>query len=254
MKPPKDAMLEIPTLEELLKFTGSIASDQLIDPHNTLTEAGVSHILRLCEALWIHSGDPKDPHAELTSGKCSNGFVDTLRALRYTNVCDILAYHMIHAVENKLDELDYAGPNCEWVIGSDHAGAVFSHDVGRWGNAQHDFTEKGGSDGKEQVWRRFPIQQGEAVLQIEELVTTLGTLMAVREGIRKGSKPNLVTFMPVVGVLVHRSDIYEIEGAPIVYLAHYDIKAWDPKDCPLCAAGSKRIRPKQNWAELIGKA
>jgi hypothetical protein len=63
-----------------------------------------------------------------------------------------------------------------------------------------------------------------------------------------------VTFAPVVGVLVHRSDVYEVEGAPVIYLAHYDISVWDPVDCPLCARGSKRLRPKQHWAELTGKA
>lgn len=260
MQATEDVLVGIPTLEELLRFGGSIATNQLAQTHGTLTQAGVTHILELCEALWLHSGDPKAPHAELTSGKCSNGFVDVLRALRYTNVCDILAYHMTHALEAKIDQIEN-DENADtmvyralgWVIGSDHAGAAFSHDVARWLGAKHDFTEKGGPDGKQQIWKRFAISSGETVLQVEELMTTAGTLMAVREGIRKGN-PNPVAFAPVVGVLVHRSDVYEIEGAPVVYLAHYDISVWNPEDCPLCAAGSKRLRPKQHWAELTGKA
>lgn len=247
----EDAFVAIPNLNELRRFMGSVASNQLGRTYGKMSEAGVTHILELCEALWLHSGDPKDPHAELTYGKCSNGFVDTLRALRYTNVCDILAYHMAHAIEAKLDEMDYK-VGIEWVVGSDHAGAVFSHDVARCFMAQHDFTEKGGPDGKQQLWKRFAIQPDESVLQVEELMTTSGTLMAVRKGIRDGN-PNPVTFVPVVGVLVHRSGVYEFEGAPVVYLAHYDISVWEPKDCPLCAAGSKRLRPKQNWAELTGR-
>ena len=35
----------------------------------------------LLDAAWIHNGDPKNPHAELTSGWCSNGFFDCLRVL-----------------------------------------------------------------------------------------------------------------------------------------------------------------------------
>ncbi len=246
-------------LKELRKFMGSIATNQLSRTHGLLTEEGITHILKLCEALWIHSGDPKDPHAELTSGKCSNGFVDVLRALRYTNVCDILAYHMTHALEAKIDEIEndenaltkqYS--ELDWIIGSDHAGAVFSHDVARWFGSQHDFTEKSGQDGKQQVWKRFAVQPGQSVLQVEELMTTAQTIMAVRNGIREGN-PTPVTFAPVVGVLVHRSDVYEIEGTPVVYLAHYDIREWELSECPLCAAGSKRLRPKQNWAELTGK-
>jgi orotate phosphoribosyltransferase len=251
MEVAEDAILSVPNLKELLRFTSGIATNQLARTHGTLTQDGVTHILELCEALWLHSGDPAAPHAELTSGKCSNGFVDVLRALRYTNVCDILAYHMTHAIEAKLDTIDN-GAGIEWVVGSDHAGAVFSHDVARWLGAQHDFTEKGGADGKQQIWKRFAIQPDAPVLQVEELMTTSGTLMAVRKGIREGN-PNPVTFVPVVGVLVHRSDIYEVEGAPVVYLAHYDISVWNPEECPLCAAGSKRLRPKKNWVELTGK-
>ena len=129
MQVTEDVLVGIPTLEELLRFGGSIATMQLTQTHGTLTQAGVTHTLELCEALWLHSGDPKMPHAELTSGKCSNGFVDVLRALRYTNVCDILAYHMVHALEDKIDEIEN-GENANtmmyrplgWVIGSDHAG------------------------------------------------------------------------------------------------------------------------------------
>jgi hypothetical protein len=249
VSPAKDDFTAIRDLDELRGFRSSNATNQLGE--TTLTETGVTHILTLCEALWLHSGDPIAPHAELTSGKCSNGFVDVLRALRYTYVCDILAYHMVHAIEVILDTLDYKG-NIEWVIGSDHAGAVFSHDVARWWGAQHDFTEKGGEGGKLQFWKRFAIQPNHGVLQVEELMTTSGTLKSVRQGIRDGN-PYPVTFAPVVGVLVHRSDVYEIESAPVVYLAHYDISVWEPSVCPLCAAGSKRLRPKQNWAELTGK-
>ncbi len=255
----EDRILSIPTLAELNRFMGSVATTWLAQTHDTLTQEGVTHILKLCEALWLHSGDPKDPHAELTGGERSNGFVDVLRALRYTNVCDILAYHMTHAIEAELDKIENSEDaltalyrEIGWVVGSDHASADFSHDVARWLGCKHDFTEKGGPDGKQQGWKRFAIHPGESVLQVEELMATAGTLLAVREGIRTGN-PNPVAFAPVVGVLVHRSDVYEIEGAPVVYLAHYDIFVWDPKDCPLCKAGSQRLRPKQNWAELTGK-
>jgi orotate phosphoribosyltransferase len=143
----------------------------------------------------------------------------------------------------------YDGP-VDWVIGSDHAGATLSFAVAAQLMAQHDFTEKG--EGKTQVWKRLSIQSGEIVLQVEELITTTGTLQAVREGIRAGN-PHPVSFAPLSLVLVHRSNIYEFEGTPIVYVEHYDINSWAPEECPLCAGGSERLRPKQNWAKLTGK-
>ena len=116
--------------------------------------------------------------------------------------------------------------------------------------AQHDFTEKGPN--KEQIWQRFVIEPEETVLQVEDLVTTTGTLQAVRDGIRKGN-PHPVKFAPVVMTLVHRSNVHEFQGTPILYFAHYDINTWDPDECPFCKAGSLRLRPKQHWAELAGK-
>jgi orotate phosphoribosyltransferase len=246
------------SLKDLLGFESSTASKRLAG--TTITQAGVSRILELCEALWLHSGNPEDPHAALTHGQCSNGYVDIPRALRYTVVSDILSYHLARAIEDRINQIDmdedaltrlYA--SLEWVVGSDHAGATFSHDVARWLGVKHEFTEKSVVNDHKQIWRRLTIRNGESVLQVEDLMTTGGTFMAVRNGIREDN-PYPVIFAPVVGVLVHRSNIYTIEGAPVVYLAHYDISVWDPKDCPLCAAGSKRLRPKENWAELTGKS
>jgi len=214
-----------------------------------LTKEEITHLLVLCDALWLHSGNPKDPHVELNSGRYSNGFVDVLRALRYTRLCELLAHQMVRQIEKKLREFE-RDIVVEWVVGSDHAGAAFSHSVATWMGAQHDFTEKGFVG--EQDWRRFVIKPDEVILQVEELMTTARTLLVVREGIRIGN-PHTVTFAPLVAVLVHRSHVYEIDETPVVYLVHYDIAVWDPENCPLCAEGSERLRPKQQWLKLTGK-
>ncbi|MEK7208425.1 MAG: hypothetical protein AAB699_02655 [Patescibacteria group bacterium] len=198
------------------------------------------------EAFWKHSGNPLAPHAELISGKCSNGFIDTLRVLRFSEFCFASAWALARAIRKQ-----YSGP-IDWVIGSDHAGAVFSQNVAFHLGAQHDFAEKG--EGKSQLWKRFKIAPCEVVLQVEELMTTALIFQEVRKGIREGNDGVPVTFAPVAGVLVHRSDVWSIEETKVVPFVHYDIKVWEPSECPLCKAGSKRLRPKQNWAELTGKA
>ena len=212
--------------------------------NHRLTEEGLREILEVADALWLHSGNWKAPHAELTSGKCSDGFVDVLRALRFSNICYVAA----QALSQKIRD-EYKGP-VDWVIGSDHAGAVFSQNVAIWLNAQHDFTEKG--EEKLQNWKRFKIKPGEIVVQIEELMTTALTFQEVRRGVRAGNETE-VTFAPVAGVLVHRSNVWQIEDTKIVPFVHYDISVWEPANCPLCKEGSRRLRPKQNWAELTGK-
>lgn len=220
-------------------------------PELRLTDAEFDHIFKLCDALWLHSGDPKEPHAELTSGKCSNGFVDVLRVLRHTRICQRLARELFFMIfDHWAPETGRGNRPCDWVVGSDHAGATISYEVARQLGVLHDFTEKGPD--KTQIWKRFTIDPDQVTLQIEELVTTTGTLQAVRDGLRQGNA-GPIKFFPAVLTLVHRSNTYKFDGAPIRYLRHYDIQTWSPEECPLCAQGSKRLRPKQNWAELTGK-
>ena len=210
-----------------------------------MSEAEFDHIFKLANAIWRHSGNPAHPHAELVTGRCSNGYIDVLRVLKWTNLCQIFAEQMA----KKIREV-YRGP-IDWVIGSDHAGAVFSHSVAIYLRAQHDFTEKGPN--KIQIWRRFTIRPGEVVLQAEEITTDGFTLRAVREGIMAGN-PNEVVFAPVAAVLTYRpnvgAELSGIEDSSIVYFRHYDMRTWNTDECPLCAAGSERLRPKQNWAAL----
>lgn len=209
--------------------------------NNEIAPFVIRQMFEARDAMWFHNGDPKMPHGELTSGQCSDGFINTLGALCDTQLCEMMADYMVEKVREV-----YQGP-VDWVVGSDHAGATLSYAVAVRLKAKHDFTEKG--DDKTQLWKRHTIKKGEVVLQVEELVTTLGTLKAVREGIQRDN-PQPVTFAPLVATLIHRSPSYEFENAPIVQGAHFDIRTWDEKDCPLCKAGSKRLKPKKNWEEL----
>lgn len=214
-----------------------------------ITHEEVTHILKLCGAFWMHSGDPKHPHAELTSGKCSDGFVNVMNALCYPNICKMFGRQMAILASNKIRELGCDTPS--WVVGSDHASATLSFAVASaLRHAKHDFTEKDlAPDSKRQLWKRFVVQPTEPVLQVEEIVTTLLTLNMVRQGIIDGN-PYDPMFTPFVMALVNRSGADAFHGTPILSLASYDIKSWEPAECPLCEAGSKRLKPKANWTEL----
>jgi orotate phosphoribosyltransferase len=216
-----------------------------------LSHDEITHILTITDAFWMHSGDPKAPHAELTSGRCSNGFVDVLKALRYTPVCGLFASLLVKKIDVELGDSDGddEGLFPDWVVGSDHASATLSYQVAAYFRTKHEFTEKG--PGKTQVWGREKIQPDEAVLQIEELITTAGTLRAVREGLIKAHEYPL-NFLPFVGCVVNRSSESHFDDGPILDLVHYDIETWEPAECPLCAQGSPRLRPKRtdHWQKL----
>ena len=211
--------------------------------------------LIILDGYWEHSGDPNMPHAELTSGKHSNGFADWWRLLSYSHLCQIVANQLVR----KIKKYGITFKREDWCIGSAYAAVDLSKDVANILGIRHGIAEKG--EDKKMLWNRLTIQKGELVLQVEELITTigdpatLGTLERVKKGIIDGNAIQPVEFQPIAGILFNRSGKKEFEGTSLVSLIEKNIVNWDSKEvCPLCKKGSKALRPKQNWAELTGKA
>lgn len=234
------------TLGELLLLRASDFKGEII-PVNEILEW-----FSLLDAYWSHSGDPKDPHAELTSGWCSNGFFDCLRVLKYLNLSDILADQLGKKIRNVI-----GSQKVDWVIGSPMAGITFAHDVARAINAPINMcVEKDPADpkGKRMMWKRMAIPEKDHVLQIEELTTTAKTLNEVERAIRDGN-PNPVNFLPYVGILVHRPPKLPVDNYDNRFtIALIEKEVWAvPPECPLCKQGSNRLRPKTHWKELTGK-
>jgi orotate phosphoribosyltransferase len=209
----------------------------------------------LLDAAWVHSGNPKDPHAKLTSGWCSNGFFDCLRVLKYVNLSEILAYQLYLRMR---DRVDYRIDKTKWTIGSPMAAITFAHDVARAaGIPINQFVEKDPADpkGKRMIWKRMAIPEGDNVLQIEELITTSYTTNEIERAVREGN-PHPVTFVPYIGAIVHRPPkmVRKYGDREVVALIEKEVWAVPPEECTLCKQGSKRLRPKTNWKELTGKS
>lgn len=242
------------TLRELLLLKKEDFRGEIIPQEEILSW------FNLLDAAWIHSGDPKDPHAELTSGWCSNGFFDCLRVLKYVNLSDILADQLAKKIRSVIGW----NQKIDWVIGSPMAGITFAHDVARAIGAPINMcVEKDPSDpkGKKMMWKRMIIPETDNALQIEELTTTAHTLneveRAVREGNKDGEKTVSVNFLPYVGILVHRPPklpVTHYGNRQVIALIEKEIWAVPPDECSLHKAGSKSLRPKTNWKELTGKA
>ena len=240
-------MFLIKTKEELLRLQpkdplswGEIPQEELLNWFSLL------------DAYWSHSGDLKDPHAELTSGWCSNGFFDCLRVLKYVSLSEILADQLALRIET---DNDFSGTP-DWVIGSPMAGITFAHDVAKALRAPINMcVEKDPANPKKMIWNRMQIPENEWVLQIEELTTTAHTLNEVQRAIIDGNG-GPVNFSPTVGILVHRPPklpVIRYGSRKVVALIEKEIWAVLPEECPLCKQGSKRYRPKTHWKELTGK-
>lgn len=220
--------------------------------NKVLTEEEILHWFDLGDAAWVHDGDPKKPHAQLTSGLCSNGYFDCPRVLKYPNIAEIFANQLVRGLMNA--GLDLGKVN--WVVGSAYAAITFSYEVARLLGVIHGFVEKDPADqtGKKMVWRRMSIPANSWVLQVEELITTSGTFREVRRAIEEGNGEP-VNFLPFVAALVHRPPKLPADYGDIKVIALLEKEIWvsDPKECPLCQAGSVRLGPKTHWAELTGK-
>ena len=213
-----------------------------------LDEEDVAAIVKACDAFWLHPGEAnfQAPHAELTAGDCSNGFINLRDVLSYTNLCELFARQLVDLLRDNYDG------KINWVVGSDTAATGLSHDVARLLDARWYPMQK--NPDKSQSLNGIKIPDGARVLHVEELMTTAKTSNAVRQGV-KANNPE-ARFVPFLPVIIHRpalGECEEVDGSKVLWLAHYDIQKWSPADCPLCQAGSERLRPNvpENWAKLV---
>jgi orotate phosphoribosyltransferase len=209
------------------------------------------------DAFWAYEGNPspQKAHAELVSGLCSDGFFDCLLVLRYPNIAEILGRQLARRlIQNGWlpSKANY------WVVSSAYAAITFGHEVAKGLGAIFMNTEKDPKDPKKQIWQRMTIPTGAYIFQAEELITTSGTFQEVERAVNEGNK-EAVTFYSPVGVLVHRPPklpaVYEGKygGRQVIALVEKEIRVYKPEECPYCAVGSPRYRPKTHWAELTGK-
>ncbi len=237
-------MESIKTLDELL------ALDPAKFYAKNLREEEIIHCFELCDAAWQHSGNPKDPHAVLTSNLCSNGFYDSLRVLRYIVLSEIMAVQLAKKIRAVIGD-----QKVDWVIGSPMAGITFSHDVAKaLGATISMFVEKDPNNPGKMLWNRMAIPEGATVLQIEELTTTSKTLNAVQEAVNLGN-PYPVNWLPYVGILVHRPPkLVSCYGErEVISLINKEVWAVPQSACTLCRQGSEKVKPKTNWDKLTGK-
>ncbi|HLX64352.1 MAG TPA: orotate phosphoribosyltransferase [Planctomycetota bacterium] len=193
-------------------------------------------------AIWIHDNNPKRPHALLTSGLHSNGFVNCSLVTQ-----DAALLQQIVAHEAGLAPIFTDTP--AWVVGSAYGAVTFAYAIAVHLKAQAGFTEK---DGDAMKLARFEIKPAEKVLVVEDTISTGGSTLKTIEGIQKAGVP-AENILPYIVCLVNRSGSPTLNGRELRALITLDIQNWKPEECPLCKSGSQVVRPKANWAALTAK-
>lgn len=193
-------------------------------------------------AIWIHDGNPRRPHALLTSGLHSDGFVNCTFVTQRPNLLQRVITEGMAGI--------LSGSKPGWVIGSAFGAITLAYAIALQLNARAGFTEK---DGESMKLARFEIESSETVLVVEDTISTGGSTLKTLDGIRKSGVEDS-RILPHIVCLVNRSGSNDLQGRSIRALLTLDIHAWKPEECPLCKQGSQAVRPKSNWHELVRKA
>lgn len=196
-------------------------------------------------ALWIHNGDRKAPHALLTSGNHSNGFFNA--SLIITNpkllqeACGVL-----------IEKTQLPHPFPGMVFGSAMGAVNIAYEMACQASCKYGFTEpfimgEGSFAEKIMVNKRFSFAGGTRIFVVEDVMTTGGTTqLTMADLILRDAD-----IFPKIAVLVNRSGNAYLDGRNIVALIDHKMPIWEPGKCPLCREGSKALRPKENWKELV---
>ncbi len=218
----------------------------------TLTDRWIE-IYRDRNALWIHDGNPKRPHALLTSGKHSDGFFNsglvTEDPFLLHAACQDLRVLLQDQFNTRMIKR-VVGP----AMGAITMAHCIAYSINQSFGASDDhhnclsaFTEKeSDSASKRMILKRFALRPGELVLPVEDVLTTGGSVELTATAVAEAGG----ALVPFVCVLVNRSGLAEVGGKKIVALIDRPMPMWTLEECPLCKQGSVAIRPKDNWAAL----
>jgi orotate phosphoribosyltransferase len=206
---------------------------------------------QLKDALWIHDGDVKRPHALLTSGKHSNGFFNS----RLIIPDEVL---LRDAVSDLLEQFTLLGEDVSKIkcvvgpqTGATKLAELISIQISKYTKYECSWASpsKGGSGGNKLMVfadKDLDILHSKSVLLCEDVITTGGSIdLATKAIVNAGG-----IVVPFVLVLVNRSGVTEVNGRKIVSLINRAMPIWTPEECPLCKIGSEPVRPKDKWSQL----
>lgn len=206
---------------------------------------------RLKEALWIHNGDPRQPHALLTSGNHSSGFFNSRPVIG-----DILMLR--DAVSDLFEVFISQGgevSDVQMVVGPQtgatemaHLSAQLIHSLTRRHCMSASPAKRQGNGWKFMAFNdaESSLVSNKSVLLCEDVLTTGSSVKMTVSAIKDSGG----VVLPYILVLVNRSGFSEVDGRKIVALIDHPMPIWTPEQCPLCKVGSDAVRPKDNWKYL----
>jgi orotate phosphoribosyltransferase len=177
--------------------------------------------------IFKRTGAFMEGHFLLTSGLHSPHYVEKFRVLEYPEHTATLCTGLADM---------YRDQGVTVVVGPMTGGIILAHEVGKQLGVRAMFTER--VDGKMAFRRGFTITSEDKVLLVEDIVTTGGSIIEVRDVVSE-------TGASIVGLayLVDRSGGKADFGIPATALLTLDVVTYQPDSCALCAEGIPAVKP-----------
>jgi len=181
--------------------------------------------------IFIERGALLDGHFLLSSGLHSPRYLQCARVL----MDPALAARLGGALAEKLREA-LGGSKPTAVVAPALGGVLVAHEVARAFGCRGLFSER--MDGVMTLRRGFTLEAGEPVVVVEDAITTGKSTREVLAAMKTHGARVLA-----VGSLVDRS-VGDVDfGVPRRSLLKLDVPTYPAESCPLCAAGSRPVKP-----------
>jgi len=166
-------------------------------------------------------------HFKLSSGLHSGQYLQCALVLQHPKYAKRLG-------EAIADQFKDAEITC--VAGPALGGIIIAHEVAKALKVRCIFGER--EDGKMTLRRGFKLDPQDKVLVVEDVITTGGSIKELIELV-KSNGAGVVG----AGAIVDRSSGKADLGCDFRPLVKFDIKTFDPSECPLCKEGTLAVKP-----------
>ena len=181
--------------------------------------------------LFRERGALLEGHFLLSSGLHSPRYLQSARVLMDPPLATRLGEELAARVRP-----DLGGRAVAAAVSPALGGLIIGQEVARGLGARALFTEREG--GRMTLRRGFSLAAGEAVVVVEDVVTTGGSTREVIDAVRDRGAAVLAA-----AALVDRSGGQAALPVPLRSLLQIDVPTLAAQSCPLCAAGSAAVKP-----------
>jgi len=181
--------------------------------------------------LFRHRGALLEGHFLLSSGLHSPRYLQCARVLMHPDDATRLGRDLAELLRPHLGAAVPAA-----IVAPALGGVLVAHEVARAFGCPGLFTER--QDRGMALRRGFSLDEGDAVVVVEDVITTGGSTREVMDAVvARGAR------VLAVGSLVDRSGGSVDLGVPRRSLLTLEVPTWEPSVCPLCAEGSTPQKP-----------